>query len=104
MSSKVVRSRSQARKSILRGATPLVGVVPSGGLALLHFPQGRKDRNSLLVGVVPSGGLALPRCIDALQAKVAQAEGDQCTGRFILKRAREAPSLPPPSPAEPPMR
>ena len=79
MSSKVVRSRSQARKSILRGATPLVGVVPSGGLAL-------------------------PRCIDALQAQVAQAEGDPCTGRFILKRAREAPSLPPPSPAEPPMR
>lgn len=43
-------------------------------------------------GVVPGGGLALLRCIDAVAAEEAKAEGDERTGIQVLKRALEAPA------------
>ena len=43
-------------------------------------------------GIVPGGGLALLRCIDAVAAEEAKAEGDERTGIQVLKRALEAPA------------
>ena len=43
-------------------------------------------------GVVPGGGLALLRCIDAVAAEEAKAEGDERPGIQVLKRALEAPA------------
>ena len=43
-------------------------------------------------GIVPGGGLALLRCIDAVSAEEAAADGDERTGIQILKRALEAPA------------
>ena len=43
-------------------------------------------------GIVPGGGLALLRCIDAVAAEEARAEGDERTGIQVLKRALEAPA------------
>ena len=43
-------------------------------------------------GIVPGGGLALLRCIDAVAAEEAKAEGDERTGIQLLKRALEAPA------------
>jgi chaperonin GroEL len=43
-------------------------------------------------GVVPGGGLALLRCIDAVEALEAKAEGDERTGIQVLRRALSAPA------------
>jgi len=43
-------------------------------------------------GIVPGGGLALLRCVAAVTAEEAAAEGDEKTGIQILKRALEAPT------------
>ncbi|WIM11925.1 chaperonin GroEL [Enhydrobacter sp.] len=43
-------------------------------------------------GIVPGGGLALLRCIDAVAAEEAEADGDERTGIQVLKRALEAPA------------
>lgn len=43
-------------------------------------------------GIVPGGGLALLRCIEAVAAEEAKAEGDERTGIQVLKRALEAPA------------
>jgi chaperonin GroEL len=43
-------------------------------------------------GIVPGAGLALLRCIDAVGAAAAGAEGDERTGVLILKRALEVPT------------
>ncbi|MBS0525653.1 MAG: chaperonin GroEL [Proteobacteria bacterium] len=43
-------------------------------------------------GIVPGGGLALLRCIDAVAAEEAKAEGDERTGIQVLKRSLEAPA------------
>jgi chaperonin GroEL len=43
-------------------------------------------------GIVPGGGLALLRCMEAVAAEEAEAEGDERTGVQILKRALEAPA------------
>ncbi|MFO1162788.1 MAG: chaperonin GroEL [Reyranellaceae bacterium] len=43
-------------------------------------------------GIVPGGGLALLRCIEAVAAEEAKAEGDERTGVQVLKRALEAPA------------
>ncbi len=43
-------------------------------------------------GIVPGGGLALLRCIPAIEAEEAGAEGDERTGLQIIKRALSAPS------------
>jgi chaperonin GroEL len=43
-------------------------------------------------GIVPGGGLALLRCIEAVAADEAKADGDERTGIQVLKRALEAPA------------
>lgn len=43
-------------------------------------------------GIVPGGGLALLRCIPAIEAEEARAQGDERTGLQILKRALSIPS------------
>ena len=43
-------------------------------------------------GIVPGGGLALLRCIGAIEAEEARAEGDERTGLQILRRALSAPA------------
>lgn len=43
-------------------------------------------------GIVPGGGLALLRCVAAVSAEEAKAEGDEKTGIQILCRALEAPA------------
>jgi chaperonin GroEL len=43
-------------------------------------------------GIVPGGGLALLRCIAAVAAEEAKADGDEKTGIQILKRALEMPA------------
>ena len=43
-------------------------------------------------GIVPGGGLALLRCVAAVSAEEAKAEGDERTGIQLLKRALEAPA------------
>jgi chaperonin GroEL len=43
-------------------------------------------------GIVPGGGLALLRCIAAVEAEAAKAEGDERTGLRILASALEVPA------------
>lgn len=43
-------------------------------------------------GIVPGGGLALLRCVHAIAAEEARAEGDEKTGLQILRRALSAPA------------
>ena len=43
-------------------------------------------------GIVPGGGLALLRCVPAVDAEIAVADGDERTGLQILRRALEAPA------------
>jgi chaperonin GroEL len=43
-------------------------------------------------GIVPGAGLALLRCIEAVEAEAATAEGDVRTGMLIVRRALEAPA------------
>jgi chaperonin GroEL len=43
-------------------------------------------------GIVPGAGLALLRCIEAVEADAARAEGDARTGVLIVRRALEAPA------------
>jgi chaperonin GroEL len=49
-------------------------------------------RAAVAEGIVPGGGLALVRCIEAVEAEAATAEGDERTGLMILRRALEAPA------------
>jgi chaperonin GroEL len=43
-------------------------------------------------GIVPGGGLSLLRCCPAVDARAAEALGDERTGIQILRRALEAPT------------
>jgi chaperonin GroEL len=43
-------------------------------------------------GAVPGAGLALLRCIPAVEAEAANAEGDERTGVLLLRRALETPT------------
>jgi chaperonin GroEL len=43
-------------------------------------------------GIVPGAGLALLRCIDAVSADAAGADGDMRTGMLIVRRALETPT------------
>ena len=43
-------------------------------------------------GIVPGAGLAMLRCIDAVEADAAKADGDERTGMLIVRRALEAPA------------
>jgi chaperonin GroEL len=43
-------------------------------------------------GIVPGAGLALLRCIPAVEAEAAHAEGDERTGILLLRRALEVPA------------
>jgi chaperonin GroEL len=43
-------------------------------------------------GIVPGGGLALLRCMQAVAAEAADAEGDERTGLHILEKALTAPA------------
>lgn len=43
-------------------------------------------------GIVPGGGLALLRCVAAVAAEEAKAEGDEKTGLQILRRALSVPT------------
>ncbi|MGZ3273334.1 MAG: chaperonin GroEL [Caulobacteraceae bacterium] len=79
-----------------------------GGVAVVHVGapteaqmKSRKEalddainatKAAVAEGLVPGGGLALLRCIPAVEAAEAKAEGDVRTGMAILRRALEAPT------------
>jgi chaperonin GroEL len=80
----------------------------SGGVAVVHVGavseselKNRKEafddaisatKAAIQEGIVPGGGLALLKLIPAIEAEERRAEGDECTGLRILKRALEAPA------------
>ena len=80
----------------------------SGGVAVVRVGapsesemKARKDafddaisstKAAIAEGIVPGGGLALLRTVDAVDAEVLKAEGDERTGLLILKRALESPA------------
>lgn len=80
----------------------------SGGVAVVHVGavseselKNRKEafddaisatKAAIQEGIVPGGGLALLKLIPAVEAEEAHAEGDECTGLRILRRALEAPA------------
>lgn len=80
----------------------------SGGVAIIRVGapsesemKARKDafddaisstKAAIAEGIVPGGGLALLRAVDAVDAEIAESDGDERTGLMVLKRALEAPA------------
>jgi chaperonin GroEL len=91
------REKLQERLAKLAGGVAVIRV----GAPSESEMKARKDslddaisatKAAVAEGIVPGGGLALLRCMEAVAAEAAKAEGDERTGLHILEQALAAPT------------
>lgn len=90
------KEKLQERLAKLAGGVAVIRVGAPSETEMKNRKEAIEDaisatKAALAEGIVPGGGLALLRLMDALDAEVAKASGDERTGLLILRRALEAP-------------
>jgi len=91
------REKLQGRLAKLSGGVAVIRVGASSEAEMKSKKEALDDaisatKAAVAEGIVPGGGLALLHCIDAVAQEEAKCDGDERTGLQILKRALEAPT------------